>query len=220
MPTIASPEDEDWPVLARLHAEGLPHGFFPLLGPRFLAAYLRSYGDGPFGVARVARLDGEAVGFVVGSTLARAHSRWVVRHLGLRLSVLAAVTMLTRPRALRVFLGSRIRRYVRGVWRRLVPSRFRGRRGAARRRPRTAQDAAVLRHVVVDPAVQGRGVGGALVESFTDELRRRGTTRARLITRADEDGAAGLYERLGWRCARRRHDAEGALVLEYVIDLS
>ncbi len=219
MPAIISPEDEDWLALARLHAEGLPHGFFPLLGPRFLAAYLRSYDDGPFGVARVARVDGEAVGFVVGSTRARAHSRWVVRHRGLRLTALAVAAMLTHPRALRTFLGSRIRRYARGVWRRLAPSRASGRSGTGQR-PDSTRDAAVLRHVVVDPAVQGGGVGGALVAAFTDELRRRGVRRARLITRADADGAAGLYERLGWECARRRRDAEGAVVLEYVVDLA
>lgn len=221
---VTAPTPEDWPVLGHIHAEGLPHGFFAQLGPRFLVAYLHTFGDGPLGVARVARDGDRVVGFVVGSVRASAHSAWVVRHRGLRLATVGLLALLRHPAAMRTFLQTRLGRYAKGIWRRVAP-----RRGPARALPVPAgraappredgADVAVLRHVVVDRAARGGGVGGRLVDAFTDELRRRGTEHARLITRADEGGAAGLYERLGWTCVRSREAADGTFVREYAIDL-
>lgn len=221
---VTASTPEDWPALGHIHAEGLPHGFFAQLGPRFLATYLRTFGDGPLGVVRVAHEGDRVVGFVVGSVRARAHSAWVVRHRGLRLAMVALLAMLRHPAALRTFLQTRLGRYAKGIWRRVAP------RGGPARVPSApagrvapshedGEDVAVLRHVVVDRAARGAGVGGRLVEAFTDELRRRGSEQARLITRADADGAAGLYERLGWTCVRSREAADGTFVREYAIDL-
>lgn len=218
---ITAPTADDWAVLGRIHADGLPHGFFARLGPHFLAAYLRTFDDGPLGIVRVARAEDEVVGFVVGSLRARRHSAWVVRHRGLRLALVGVLAMLRHPVALRRFVQTRLGRYAKGIWRRVAP------------RPRpdgptpvpappsseSSPDVAVLRHVVVAREARGQGAGGKLVEAFTDELRALGAPRAELITRADEDGAAELYDRLGWTRVRRREAADGTVVFEYAVDL-
>lgn len=221
---VTAPTPEDWPALGHIHAEGLPHGFFAQLGPRFLAAYLHTFGDGPLGVARVARDGNRVVGFVVGSVRAREHSAWVVRRRGLRLATIGLLAMLRHPAAMRTFAQTRLGRYAKGVWRRIAPrggpaGAIPAPAGRAGRPFEDDADVAVLRHVVVDRAARGDGVGGRLVDAFTDELGRRGAEQARLITRADEEGAAGLYERLGWTCVRSREAADGTFVREYAIDL-
>ncbi len=203
---------QDVADLARLHAAGLPDGFFARLGPAFLAAYLRTFLEGPDGVALVARDGDEVIGFVVGATRARQHSRWMVRRRGLRLAWRAMLAMLVRPAVLVTFLRTRFGRYVRGLVRRLVPRPVTGPPDGGR------EDLAVLLHVVVDVDARGRGVGGTLVERFVDELRDRGVSEVRLVTDADE-GAGALYRRLGWtRLRDRRRDDVVLAEYAYVVD--
>lgn len=199
---------EDVADLVRLHAAGLPDGFFARLGPAFLAVYLRTFLEGPDGVALVARDGDEVIGFVVGATRARRHSRWMVRRRGLRLAWRAMLAMLARPAVLATFLRTRFGRYVRGLVRRLVPRSVTVPPGAG------AADLAVLLHVVVDGNLRGRGVGGMLVERFVDALRDEGVAEVRLVTDAAE-GAGALYRRLGWtRLGNRRRD--DTVLAEYV----
>lgn len=202
---------EDVAGLARLHAAGLPDGFFARLGPAFLAVYLRTFLDGPDGVALVARDGDEVIGFVVGATRARRHSRWMVRRRGLRLAWRAMLAMLARPAVLLTFLRTRLGRYVRGLLKRLVP------RSVAGSAQGSGEDLAVLLHVVVDGDARGRGIGGMLVERFVDELRDRGVSEVRLVTDADE-GAGALYRRLGWtRLGNRRRDDVVLAEYAYVV---
>ena len=53
-----------------------------------------------------------------------------------------------------------------------------------------------LRGMAVDPAVQGRGIGRALLERAYEELRSRGATFAWANGR---DTALAFYRALGWR---------------------
>lgn len=203
---------EDVAHLARLHAAGLPDGFFARLGPAFLATYLRTFLDGPDGVALVARDGDEVIGFVVGAARARRHSGWMVRRRGLRLAWRGLLAMLARPAVLLTFLRTRLGRYLRGLVRRLVP------RAVGRPSGGGGTDLAVLLHVVVDVDARGRGVGGMLVERFVDELRDRGVGEVRLVTDADE-GAGALYRRLGWtRLRDRRRDDVVLAEYAYVVD--
>ena len=54
-----------------------------------------------------------------------------------------------------------------------------------------------LRRLFVDPAVQGRGVGGDLLRIAETELVRAGTGSAHLWT-PDASRAIGFYEAHGW----------------------
>lgn len=209
---------QDVPAVAALHAEGLPHEFFVRLGTRFLRAYHGGFVQGPHGVVRVARRDGEILGLVMGATRAREHSRWLVRHLGVRLALLGFGGLLLRPHELRVFLQTRLGRYVRGVWARLRSPRGRSPDAAGAGPAPHPDSIAVLHHVVVDPDARGQGLGAALVTAFVDELRQRGVAQVRLVTLA-EDGAGALYERLGWRRGPQRVGPDGDRRVEYVLDL-
>lgn len=185
----ACPGDLHW--IAQLHAGRLPHGFFVLLGQRFLRAYYRSFMDTPTAIALV--LDrGTPAGFVVGAVDAHRHRRVVMRRHGLRLALAGLAALVTRPRVASMFVRTRVMRYVRGVVRAL----HRSGKAAALTEPALATS--VLSHVAVDTAVAGSGAGRALVEAFCDAARAAGAVRVELVTLADERGAGPFYERLGW----------------------
>jgi GNAT superfamily N-acetyltransferase len=64
----------------------------------------------------------------------------------------------------------------------------------------------------VDPAAEGRGHGGRLLDALCDGLAAAGLVQAHLTT----DGgtrAAAFYERRGWRCTGRVFGGELAFVL-------
>ena len=55
-----------------------------------------------------------------------------------------------------------------------------------------------IEDVVVDTAVGGRGIGGALSEAAIDEARRRGAKAVDLTSRPHREAANRLYQRLGF----------------------
>ena len=61
----------------------------------------------------------------------------------------------------------------------------------------------------MDPAFQGRGVGGATLTHMLDELKEKGMTRVTLFTHPDNP-AKRLYERYGFAVEGRVEDYEGS----------
>lgn len=183
---------EDLAAAAELHAEALPHGFFPALGRRFLARYLATYLDDQDGVAIAAVVDGRLVGFLVGTTDTTTRRAHVVRRHGPRMVMTGLVALVTRPRLALRFLRTRAWRYAGAVV-----------RGLRRRPAPTVSTAppvpAVLSHVAVSPDARGAGLGAALVRAFEREVQAAGRSSAELVTRADGDGAGEFYRCLGWR---------------------
>lgn len=81
-------------------------------------------------------------------------------------------------------------------------------------------EAAGFRYFGVDPAVQGRGVGQAMVQWCIDEARRLGLRRLRLHTLESMPAAQRLYERMGFvRDTQFDHHWDGILGLSYVLHL-
>ncbi|TFV89197.1 GNAT family N-acetyltransferase [Blastococcus sp. CT_GayMR16] len=62
----------------------------------------------------------------------------------------------------------------------------------------TSEDEAAFRMLVVDPAVQGRGVGELLVTTCLDRARAAGKHRMVISTDPRMSAAQRLYERLGF----------------------
>jgi ribosomal protein S18 acetylase RimI-like enzyme len=62
---------------------------------------------------------------------------------------------------------------------------------------------AELLAIAVAPDVRGRGIGSALVEAFTAELRRRGVEGARVVVAAGNERAVRVYEACGFKPATR-----------------
>lgn len=202
---------EDVVATSEIHARELPHGFFAELGPRFLAAYHRSFVESPHAVAQVAVLDGRIAGFLVGTLRTGAHYRDVVRRHGPQLALHATLGLLRHPRALLHLVRHRLRRYLRTLVRYGGPSgTAAGGDGGDGGRP-----VAVLTHVAVLPGASGHGLGAELVEHFVGAVRDAGVREIRLVTLAGGDGAAEFYERLGFQRLRDRPAADGHHVVEF-----
>jgi ribosomal protein S18 acetylase RimI-like enzyme len=67
-----------------------------------------------------------------------------------------------------------------------------------------APDEGEFRMLAVDPSVQGRGAGEALVRACIDEIRSAGRARVVLSSARDMKSAHRLYERLGFTRAPAR----------------
>ena len=82
-------------------------------------------------------------------------------------------------------------------------------------------DEAGIRMLVVAPAVQGRGVGSALVQRCVELARAAGKARVGLHTTGSMLTAQRLYQRLGFRRAPERDlvVADGLLLMGYVLEL-
>lgn len=192
---------DDLRFSAELHCRCLPHGLFPSLGPRFMAAYIELFRDSPHAVAYVAEVDREVVGYLVGTLEPAAHARWVARRRALRLALLGVLALLTRPSVAVRFLRTRALRYVAALARHWRP---RGDASGAAVRP-----SAVLSHVAVSPDRRGHGAGGLLVDHFMVRVAESGVGSARLVTRRDAGGAGGFYRSLGWSEGRSFTDRDG-----------
>jgi ribosomal protein S18 acetylase RimI-like enzyme len=82
-------------------------------------------------------------------------------------------------------------------------------------------DAASFRFFGVDPSVQGRGVGDAMVQWVIDESRRRGRRRIRIHTLESMPGAQRLYERIGFvRTPDHDENWDGITGLAFVLELA
>lgn len=203
---------DDVVATAEIHRLRLPHGFFAELGRHFLAVYHRSFIDSPHAVAVVASIDGRVAGFLVGTIRTAEHYREVVHHHGLQLALHAAAGLLRHPRALAHLVRYRLRRYARAVARYARGTDGEPDRDGPRPRPRGV---AVLTHVAVLPGASGHGLGAELVEHFVQAVREAGVAEIRLVTLTGADGAAGFYDRLGFRRLRERTSADGHRVVEF-----
>lgn len=182
-----------------LHMCHLPAGFFVQLGPRFLAAYYRSYLTSPAAISLVATVDGATVGFLVGTVDRQAHYRHVARHGRGRLAAVGATALVTNPILLLQFLRTRSARYARGLL------RF----ASQEQDSSHAWDAAVLSHLAVDPRYRRRAAASALVGSFEAIAASCGACAAHVLTRRDNDAARRLYEAHGWGVSGEQVDVDG-----------
>jgi ribosomal protein S18 acetylase RimI-like enzyme len=203
----------DLDFVTALHGEALPYGFFAKLGPAYLRTYHASFLASPYAITLLADLQGTPAGFVAGTIDSGAHYRFVLRHRGWRLAVVGLLALARRPRLATRFVRTRARQYAVGAMRLARPG------PTTAPRPRTTTGAGVLAHVAVLRSRRGSGAGAALVEAFADQARARGVDRIRLSTRADESGAAPLYERLGWRRGATSIDFDGRPWVAYLLDL-
>lgn len=194
--------------VAELHRARLPGGFFVRLGSAYLRAYHRTFLDSSHGIALVADAGG-IVGFVTGTSDAQLHRQEVLRRHGVRLALTGALSLLVRPMLCWEFLRTRLRRYLRAI------SRGVKQRAEVASTEPSRGPVAVLAHIAVDAEAAGTGVGRALVAAFVESADAAGAARVELVTRSDEAGAAGFYERLGWRhVGTSGHDFE-----KFVLDL-
>jgi ribosomal protein S18 acetylase RimI-like enzyme len=169
--------EADVDVAATMHASEISEGFLPSLGHPFLARLYRRVVRSPRSFLLVGDDDGRAVGFVAGSENVGELYRSFLLHDGV-------------PAALRAL--PRIVRSGRRVFETL-------------RYPAGDNDLpeAELLAIAVAPDARSQGIGRALVEAFTAELRRRDVDGARVVVAADNERAVRLYEACGFKPATR-----------------
>jgi ribosomal protein S18 acetylase RimI-like enzyme len=169
--------EADVDLVAALHASEIGEGFLSTLGHPFLARLYRRIVRTPRSFLLVADDDGRVVGFVAGSEDVGALYRTFLLHDG------AAAALRALPR---------IMRSARRVYETL-------------RYPAGDNDlpAAELLAIAVEPNARGRGIGHALVDAFTAELRRRHVAAARVVVAADNAGALRVYQASGFKPAVR-----------------
>lgn len=210
MITVEPLRPGDLDASVAMHLAHLRMGLFPKLGRQFMRCYHESFADSPYGVALVAREQGEIVGVLLGTSSNSAHYAWVVRNRGFKLGICGVVALLTRPVLAAQFLVTRGARYARAIMRRLKP--------ATRARSGSGAPLSVLSHVVTAPEARRRGVGRKLVRAFAQDVRGRGVRSALLIT---EEGGMGtpFFERIGAKLAAKRTGQDGVPVREYRLNL-
>ena len=193
--TIRPMVSEDIAAAASLHRQILDMEFLSRFGPSFMRTYYCAWLGAPDAIALVALGPREAVvGVLLGATNPANHVRAMVRRDGVRIGVALATYALVHPRLARDLVVTRGWRYVRGVTRMVM----------ARLRPRTTALSDVgpavgeITHVLVDPEMQGRGVGRALLEAAIGAARTARVAQLVLVTPPDL-AARHFYERLGWR---------------------
>lgn len=191
---------EDVRPLARLHRSAFPGFFLTELGEPFLVQLYRGYLADPTAVTVVAHgVDGSVRGSVVGTTEPAGFFHRLLKTQWPGFAVASVRAVFGRPGS-----TGRLLRAVR--YRGDVPSSATG---------------ALLSSVCVDVDAQGTGVGGRLVDAWTQEVHRRGVHNAFLTTDADNnDEVNSFYARRGWVLDERFTTREGRSMNRYTISLA
>jgi ribosomal protein S18 acetylase RimI-like enzyme len=197
---------EEAEASARLHCDVLDMEFLARCGPKFLAAYHRSWIASPDGMA-LAALDSEQhlVGVLLGAVDPAAHYRQVLRHGGPALALRLLSRALVHPRLARELATTRSTRYARGLWRiarqalsrRQTPATPPGRTPSPSPAAPT-QTAGEITHLMVSPTAQNQGIGRSLLAEAERIGRAAGLTELVLVT-PPEIAAQRFYKHLGWR---------------------
>ena len=197
LPTIRPMAPVDIEAVVNVHLAAFPGFFLTFLGPRFLDLFYRS-AVGLREICFVAVLQSQVVGFVMGSHTPGSFFKRLLRNRGLAFALASIPALLRRPRA--AF------RLARALTTPTTAARPAG--------------TATLMSLAVDPRLQGRGAGKALVEAFLDEASRRGALVVDLSTdKVGNDSTNRFYRSLGFSLTRERTTSEGRAMYEYSIRL-
>lgn len=187
---------------ARLHVRELPHEFLTRFGPGFIARYYRAFVESPHAAA-LAVTDpetGRLGGVLLGTFDTAAHYAFLVRRHGVALAGHAALAALGRPRLAWDLVRTRLRRYLRGIFRSV----------SFEEAPEAAPErVGFMAYIAVAGDRRSRGLGGALILAYEDLARRRGLHRLELVTLPDERGAGPFYSRMGWTHEGERTSRSG-----------
>ena len=191
--------------------------FLSRFGPTFMNTYYRAWRETPGAISLVAIDDHDAlVGVLLGASAPATHVRAMVRTHGVRLATRLTLYALGHPPVARDLIVTRGRRYARGLFR-LVGTRFR--RSAPSSSEQVEPVVGEITHVLVDPQVQGRGIGRALVTASIEQARADGVDELVLVTPPDMT-ARHFYERLGWKLDGdlRSRSGEAFLRFRYLVN--
>ena len=182
-----------------IHMKAFPGFFLSFLGRRFLKEFYKSFATDSQGIGFVAKeLDGKILGVVVGPINPRGYFKRLLINSWGRFCLASIGAVVRKPiSALRI---------LRAIF-------YRG-------NTPTGPPRALLSSIAVDPEVQGRRVGKALVERWVEEVQQRGLTGCYLTTDADGNEVVNnFYQYLGWRIESSYVTPEGRRMYRYVYDI-
>ena len=189
--TVRSVEKHDLDVLVGIHLEQFPEGFYARLGPTFMRAYFSNYFRSPGAVGLIAqqRQDSEVVGYLIGTVDDDVHERFMHRQAALRLTFAGAAALARRPELWANFLRHR------SLWygRRFASGFMRTRHVSASRRQ------GELLYICTTSGNRRRGIGAALLRSFTETAQRAHTASLHLVSEKGNMPAREFYEHRGWK---------------------
>jgi ribosomal protein S18 acetylase RimI-like enzyme len=179
---LRSGTERDAVAAAGLHAGQITEGFLTFLGARFLRLLYRRLTRTPGSFLLIVETEGATAGFLAGSTDVVALYRSFVLRDGAAAAVACGTRLLRSPG-------------------RVVETLRHGKGSTG--------GGAELLAIAVDPSMRGRGAGTLLVEGFLTEISRRRQDAAHVVVGADNDVAAALYRRAGFRMVERFELHEG-----------
>jgi len=141
--------------------------------------YATPYLSGPGGFALVWDLQGEALGYVLGTDDTRAFQRWFVEEWWPRVG------------------GQHVPRTARDSW--LLPAAA----DPARMLVAEISDFPAHLHIDVLPDQQGKGAGRALIDAAVELLTHRNIAGVHLGVDAANEGALAFYKRVGFQILSR-----------------
>lgn len=189
----------DLESVAKQHLAQLPAGFFGSLGERFLVAYYRTYLTSPVAVALIVEVDGQPVGYLVGTVDEASHRQHVIRLERTRLAITGLWCMAMRPQIVPRFVRTRLRKYGRAI-------RLSVHRNARSQQPRRL---GVLHHIAITSTKQRCGVGSELVSKFVSIGQIHSVEAFQLLTHTSNQSAKRFYLKHGWSVKDEISDNDG-----------
>lgn len=181
-----------------LHMKAFPNFFLSFLGPKFLKEFYISFLKDRKGIGFVARQSrGDVKGIIVGPTDPNGYFKHLIKRRWWAFT-LASVGALIRKPSIAI-------RLIRAL-------RYSGDspKGPTR---------ALLSSIAVNPNVQSKGVGSALVKRWMMEVQQRGAIGCSLTTDAEGNETVNrFYHSLGWRIDSSFNTPEGRRMHCYVYD--
>jgi ribosomal protein S18 acetylase RimI-like enzyme len=181
------------------HRSHFPDNVIGRLGLGLLTRYYRTFLDSTFAMATVAEVSGVRAGFLVGVLDTAAHRQLMWQFHGFSLGAATLRAFLRHP-----VLGA-------GILRRRLSLRLR----PVRADPVLAERVAVLSHVAVDPARQGQGLGGMMVDQFLTAAAAAGADRVCVATADHAPRAARIYLHRGFVLTSRSRTFDGRYIRLY-----
>jgi ribosomal protein S18 acetylase RimI-like enzyme len=185
---IAGLDVEDLDGIARIHIAAFPESELGRQGAESVKRNYRFQFEGPHDLTAIgARLDGALVGFLFGGVFRGSTIGFVKREWRyLLLQALRHPSTLLRPVALKRALLA-----VQLLFRR-APAPM------AEDPTRVADRSFGVLSIAVDPAAQGMGIGGLVMEAAIAAARALDFEQMHLTVHRDNHEAIRFYERFGW----------------------
>lgn len=185
-------------AVVEVHRRSFQTFFLTFLGPRFLTLLYTEILAEPRSVAIVAlNASGQVLGFVAGVSEQSGFYGRIARRRWFSFAIASVGAVLKRPA--------------------IIPRLFRALGQSSRSKSSSAQ--ACLLSLAVDPAIEGRGTGRALVCEFLSRMQSLGVMKVGLTTdEVANDRTNRFYQKLGFRCIRNFTTPEGRRMNEYAIE--